>query len=121
MTTLPAPLWLADISVPLTARMMAFRLLRARIRRAWMGVDPYFLLTSMVMIICLRIAFRSVGLAVSVENLLSGTAVVMMLLTFALGAFTKRSDKRERRVAERRLRMHGYRLTDGGHLVRRGM
>ncbi|MEM6973763.1 MAG: hypothetical protein AAF577_13245 [Pseudomonadota bacterium] len=118
MTAFPAPLWLADVSVPLIVRLMAFRLLRTRIRRAWMRIDPYFLLTAIVMIVGLRIGFRLTGMTISVENLLSGTAVVMMLLAFALGAFTKRSDRRERRVVERKLRILGYMLSNSGRLVR---
>ncbi|MEM6421014.1 MAG: hypothetical protein AAF698_00390 [Pseudomonadota bacterium] len=114
--TLPPPLWLADLRIPLRARLTAFVLLRARIRRAWMRLDPYFLLTFVVLVVSLRIGFRLATIDVTIANLLAGTVFGLLVLIASLGALTKRSDRREVRVTERRLRMFGYRLTALGRL-----
>ena len=76
----PPRLWLLDASIPLAARGLALRLLKVRIRQAWMRVDPYMILTAIAAIVALRIAFRATGLEVSVANLLTGTAVVVIAL-----------------------------------------
>ncbi|MEL6773750.1 MAG: hypothetical protein AAFP23_03245 [Pseudomonadota bacterium] len=113
------PLWLLDWRVPLRARWIAFALLRARMRRVWMRVDPYFILTAIGVLVMLKLVFFTVGIPMTVANLLAGTAVALLVLIAALGALTKRSDRREVRAAERRLRMFGYTLTGLGRLVAR--
>ncbi|MEM6486945.1 MAG: hypothetical protein AAF677_01540 [Pseudomonadota bacterium] len=114
--SLPPPLWMLDFDVPWKTRAMAFRLLRVRIRKTWMKVDPFMVLTFVAIMVLLRIAYRSTGLEVSVANLLAGEAMMFLALIAGLGALTKRNDRREGRVAERGLRMHGYRLTRPGRL-----
>ncbi|MEL7349768.1 MAG: hypothetical protein AAFN17_18600, partial [Pseudomonadota bacterium] len=101
------PLWLLDWRVPLRARWIAFALLRARMRRVWMRVDPYFILTAIGVLVMLKLVFFTVGIPMTVANLLAGTAVALLVLIAALGALTKRSDRREVRATERRLRMFG--------------
>ncbi|MGF1551766.1 MAG: hypothetical protein ACFBWO_04590 [Paracoccaceae bacterium] len=110
-------LWSLDPRVSLKAKLIALKLVRARVRLAWMAIDPRFLLTALATIVALRVGYRLAGVEVTVANLLAGTAVAILALAVLLGGLDKRSDARERRVAERALRRRGYRLT-GGRLSR---
>lgn len=113
----PAPLWLADGRVPFGVRLMAFRLWRVRIRQAWMVVDPYMVMTVVALIVLCRIGYRAAGIELTVAGLLAGTGIALPVLIAALGALTKRSDRREGRAVTRRLRMAGFALAPGGRLV----
>ena len=89
---------------------LALGLARVRLRQTWMAVDPWLGLTALASIVLLRLVLRSMGVETSVANLLFGTAALMMALVAVLGCLTKRTDRRERRAMERKLRMQGWRL-----------
>ncbi|MEO1459982.1 MAG: hypothetical protein AAFV49_20760 [Pseudomonadota bacterium] len=106
-------IWLLDPRIPFAPKLNALRLARIRLRIWWMRLDPWLLATAVAVIVLLRIGLRALGIDTNPANLLASTAFVMLGLAAALGALTKRSDRREARVMERVLRMQGYRLARG--------
>lgn len=110
--------WLLNPGIPFAAKRAALTLARIRVRIWWMRLDPWLIGTAVVLIVLLRFGYRAVGIETNPANLLTGTAVALLVLAAALGSLTKRSDRREARVMERVLRMKGYRLTGPARLER---